>query len=47
MRLVSEDEDGSSGHAFGYETARGADKHFRNRRRRAVPASARYYSLPR
>ena len=47
MRLVSEDEDGSSGHAFGYEKARGADKHFRNRRRRAVATSVRNYSLPR
>lgn len=31
MRFVGEDENGSSGHAFGYETATVADKHFRRR----------------
>jgi hypothetical protein len=43
MRLVSEDEDGSSGHAFGYETARGRDKPFPRGCRRATPYSGNFF----
>ena len=43
MRFVGEDENGSSGHVFGYEKAQGRDKPFPRARGRATPYSGNFF----